>query len=164
MEPQEATVLVAGATGRTGREVLDVLLDAGIEVRALTTTPGSVGTLELQGADEVVVGDLLDRGDAERAVAGVDAVLCAVGSSFRDLLGGPLVDGEGTVNLVAADDDAGVERFALVSSIGVGDSRTGMPGRSGRRWTSSGSSRPRSAPKGDSERRNCRTRSSGLVG
>lgn len=127
MRPEETTVLVAGASGRTGREAVDALLDAGIEVRALTSRPAAAETLELQGAAEVVVGDLLDRSDAERAVEGVDAVLCAVGSSVRDLLGGPLVDGEGTVNLVAAAAGADVERFALVSSIGVGDSRPRMP-------------------------------------
>ncbi|PSP97582.1 3-beta hydroxysteroid dehydrogenase [Halobacteriales archaeon QS_5_70_17] len=127
MRPEEATVLVAGASGRTGREAVDALLDAGIEVRALTSRPAAAETLELQGADEVIVGDLLDPGDAGRAVGGVDAVLCAVGSSLRDLLGGPLVDGEGTVDLVTAAAEAGVERFALVSSIGVGDSRPGMP-------------------------------------
>ncbi|WP_254535395.1 SDR family oxidoreductase [Halomarina litorea] len=124
----DPTVLVAGASGRTGREILDVLLDADIRVRALTNTPENVETLELQGAEEVLVGDLLVPEDARRAVEGVDAVVCAVGSKpGPGLLVGPLVDGEGTVNLVRAAEEAGVEHFALVTSIGVGDSRGGMP-------------------------------------
>jgi uncharacterized protein YbjT (DUF2867 family) len=127
-DPEDDTVLVAGASGRTGREVLDVLLDAGIRVRALTSSPEKVETLQLQGADEVVVGDLLDAEDARRAVDGVDAVICAVGSKPSvGLLLDPLVDGAGTMNLVDAAREMGVDRFVLVSSIGVGDSREGMP-------------------------------------
>ncbi|MFC7316349.1 SDR family oxidoreductase [Halomarina halobia] len=125
----EMTVLVAGASGRTGRDVLDALLDAGIRVRALTSSPETVETLELQGADEVVVGDLLAISTAREAVEGADAVICAVGSTpGANLLRGPLVDREGVVNLVDAAADEGVDRFVLVSAIGVGDSKEGMPG------------------------------------
>lgn len=124
----DATVLVAGASGRTGREVLDVLLDADIDVRALTSSPEKVETLQLQGADEVVVGDLMTPADARRAVEGTDAVVCTVGSSpDLGLLVDAPVDGEGVMNLTNAATDEGVERFVLESAIGVGDSREGMP-------------------------------------
>jgi len=135
MSLDDPFVLVAGASGRTGREALDLLLDAGIRVRALTSSPEKVETLELQGADEVVVGDLLDPDDARRAVEGagdgddtVDAVCCTVGDSpsVRSVRA-TLVDGEGVANLVAAARAAGVDRFALVSSLGVGDSREAVP-------------------------------------
>ncbi|MWG35944.1 SDR family oxidoreductase [Halomarina oriensis] len=127
-------VLLAGASGKTGRETLDVLLDAGLRVRALTSSPEKVETLDLQGADEVVVGDLLDPADARRAVDGdtdddaVDVVLCTVGDSpgLRSVWA-TLVDGEGVTNLVDAAGAAGVERFALVSSLGVGDSEDAVP-------------------------------------
>ncbi|MFC6835003.1 SDR family oxidoreductase [Halomarina ordinaria] len=124
----DETVLVAGASGRTGRDVVDALLDAGVEVRAHTRSPEEVETLELQGASEVVVGDLLDFADARAAVRGVDTVVCAVGTTLGlGALRGPLVDGKGVINLVDAATDEGVERFVLVSAIGVGDSREGMP-------------------------------------
>ncbi len=124
----DATVLVAGASGGTGREVLDVLLDADIDVRALTSSPEKVETLQLQGADEVVVGDLMTPADARRAVEGTDAVVCTVGSSpGLGLFVDAPVDGEGVMNLTNAATDEGVERFVLESAIGVGDSREGMP-------------------------------------
>ncbi|MFD1514893.1 SDR family oxidoreductase [Halomarina rubra] len=134
MNPDDAFVLVAGANGRTGREAMALLLDAGVRVRAVTSSPENVETLELQGADEVVVADLLDLGDAHRAVGGgadrdpVTAVVCAVGDSpsIRTVRA-TLVDGEGVENLVDAAKTVGVERFALVSSLGVGDSAEALP-------------------------------------
>jgi uncharacterized protein YbjT (DUF2867 family) len=148
------TVLVAGASGGTGREILNQLRPTDLRVRAMTRDPGKVEVLERLGADEVVVGDLLHQPDADRAVgigaagradrtdrntgragghadrAGghADAVLCAVGT--RPGLGaltGEFVDGRGVINLADAASEAGVERFVFESSIGVGDSAGGMP-------------------------------------
>lgn len=122
------TVLVAGASGGTGRELLDRLRGTDLRVRALTRSAEKVATLERLGADEVEVGDLLRQPDADRAVAGADAVLCAVGTRpGPDALVGDLVDGEGVINLIDAAGEAGVERFVLESAIGVGDSAAGMP-------------------------------------
>jgi len=116
------TVLVAGASGGTGREVLRLL--GGVStVRALTSSPGKRSTLRAAGADEVVVEDLLDPRDLSRAVQGVDAVVSAVGSSPSDILGsGPFVDGEGNRRLLEAAIGADVESFVMESAIGVGDS------------------------------------------
>ncbi|MDS0294267.1 SDR family oxidoreductase [Halogeometricum luteum] len=122
-------VLVAGATGGTGRRVLDTLrsLDAHVTVRALTRSADEESALRGRGADEVVVGDALSAEDAARAVEGCDAVVCALGTSLGlGSLTGDHADGRGVENLVDAARDAGVERFVLVSSIGVGDSKPGM--------------------------------------
>jgi uncharacterized protein YbjT (DUF2867 family) len=63
-------ILVVGATGHVGRQVVVQLLEPGARVRALVRNPGSAGLLD--GA-EVVRGDLsvpdtlirgLDEGDA----------------------------------------------------------------------------------------------------
>ncbi|WP_435332626.1 SDR family oxidoreductase [Haloarchaeobius sp. TZWWS8] len=128
-QPGEMTVLVAGASGRTGRELVDVLLDAGVGVRALTRNPRNVETLRIQGADEVVVGDLHYPDDAKMAVEGVDAVLCAVGTGPgpKLVLGDDLVDGAGVVELIDAAVSAGVTRFVYESSIGVGNSKSKLP-------------------------------------
>ncbi|KZN25520.1 3-beta hydroxysteroid dehydrogenase [Haladaptatus sp. R4] len=122
-------LLVAGASGDTGRELLRQLRSVDVQVRAMTRSPNKERELSEEGADEVIVGDLLDPADASRAVADCDAVLCAVGSSpgLDALLGGDLVDGVGVENLVYAAVAAGVEGFVFESSIGVGDSREGMP-------------------------------------
>jgi uncharacterized protein YbjT (DUF2867 family) len=113
-------ILVAGASGDTGREVLDVAREAGYTVRALTSSPSKVRRLERLGADEVVVGDLFSQEAAERAVEGVDAVLSAVGSTpWQVLVGDEFVDGIGNRNLLAAAEDEGVGQFVMESSLGV---------------------------------------------
>lgn len=121
------TVLVAGATGTLGRDVVDVLLDAGYRVRGATTTDAGAESLEIQGCAETVVGDLRDPEVAARAVEGVDAVVSCVGSDFTRMFRGELVDDVGVGNLARAAADAGDERFVLESAIGVGDSKPGMP-------------------------------------
>jgi uncharacterized protein YbjT (DUF2867 family) len=116
------TVLVAGASGGTGLEVLRLLGPRTTTVRALTRSPDKRSTLLSAGADEVVVDDLLDPEDLSRAVEGTDAVVSAVGSSPTDVLGSaPFVDGEGTRTLLEAAVEADVESFVMESALGVGD-------------------------------------------
>jgi uncharacterized protein YbjT (DUF2867 family) len=67
------TVLVTGATGRVGRAVVDLLLDAGISVRALTHRPEAASTLPT--SVDVVIGDLTAPESLDRALHGVGAVL-----------------------------------------------------------------------------------------
>jgi uncharacterized protein YbjT (DUF2867 family) len=64
-------VLVTGATGRVGREVVAELLAAGVPVRALARRPETAG---LPAAVEVVAGDLTVPGSLDAALRGVGAV------------------------------------------------------------------------------------------
>lgn len=123
MEPTDVeTVLVAGASGGTGREILRLLDRRVPTVRALTRSPDRASTLRSLGADEVVVDDLLAPDDLGGALADADVVLSAVGSPATAVLGdGPFVDGVGTVTLVEAAVEAGVTAFVMESAIGVGD-------------------------------------------
>lgn len=127
MSSEYDRILVAGASGRTGREILSVLTDRPQTVRATTRSAGNRSDLFERGVDEVVVGDLLDPADAGAAVADCDGVLCAVGSSFRSLFSPALVDGQGVINLAEAAATAGVDRFVMESSIGVGKSKAKLP-------------------------------------
>jgi uncharacterized protein YbjT (DUF2867 family) len=122
-------VLVAGASGRTGREILRELADRSVGVRAITRSAEKHDALVESGADEVVVGDLLNPDDARNALDGCGAVLFAAGSDIATGLTRPsrVVDGDGVRNLVEAAVDEGVHTFVLQSSIGVGNSRRGMP-------------------------------------
>lgn len=57
-----------------------------------------------------------------KAMAGCTAVICATGPTDRlNPLGPFTVDSEGTKNLVAAAQQAGVRKFVLVTSIGCDD-------------------------------------------
>ena len=65
-------VLVTGATGRVGRLVVDLLVDAGMPTRALVRRPEAAVTLP---ADvEVVDGDLTDPESLDAALRGVGTV------------------------------------------------------------------------------------------
>jgi len=116
------TVLVAGASGGTGRAVLGLLGSRVRTVRALTRSPGKRSSLRRAGADEVVIDDLLDPTDLDDTVDGVDVVVSTVGSEIGQALGsGPYVDGAGTQALLDAAVAAGVDAFVMESAIGVGE-------------------------------------------
>jgi len=66
-----APVLVTGATGRVGRAVAGLLIDAGLPVRALTRRPEAAA---LPANVEVVTGDLTVPESLDAALRGVSAV------------------------------------------------------------------------------------------
>jgi len=113
-------ILVLGASGETGSEIVAQGLALGHEITALVRRPER---LTLRDPDlRLVVGDVLaDPTFAAGAVAGHDAVVSALGvrSSFRS--GGLIERGLGAV--VPAMADAGVLRFLLISAFGVGTTR-----------------------------------------
>jgi uncharacterized protein YbjT (DUF2867 family) len=67
-----APVLVIGATGRVGTQVVEVLADAGVPVRALTHR-GEAGTT-LPSEVEIVTGDLTVPESLDEGLRGVDSV------------------------------------------------------------------------------------------
>ena len=107
-----------GATGATGRCLVEQALAQGHEVTAFTRNPAA---LTLRHERLVVVqGDVLDAGQVQVAVAGKEAVLCALGTSSR---AHTTVLSEGTKNIIAAMEKDGVRRLVCESSFGVGESR-----------------------------------------
>jgi len=69
--PDSAPILVIGATGRLGREVVAQLRQKGLPVRALTRQPATTG---LPSGVELVVGDLAVPESIEPAADGARAV------------------------------------------------------------------------------------------
>lgn len=122
-QPAADVVLVAGATGRTGRHVVEQLLARDRHVRVLARS--GQGARELFGDRvEVVAGDVRDPATLAPAVAGARQIVWAIGSnSRRDRSNSPeAVDYRGVKNLVeAALAAGGVEHFVLVSSRGVAE-------------------------------------------
>ena len=112
-------ILVAGATGVLGSEIVRQLRNEGRGVRALvrvTSSRDKVAELERVGV-EIVRGDLKDRASLDAALDGVDTVISTVTSILTAQPGDSFdaTDGAGTKNLVDAAMEAGVERFVYVS-------------------------------------------------
>ena len=110
---------VAGATGRTGRRVVNELVQRNIPVRAMVRNLEAAKALFPVGV-ELVVGDVLNAQQVQEAIADCTVVICATGAapSF-DPTGPYKVDLEGTKNLVNVSKEKGIEHFVLVTSLCV---------------------------------------------
>ncbi|HEY9801671.1 MAG TPA: SDR family oxidoreductase [Leptolyngbyaceae cyanobacterium] len=108
---------VAGATGETGRRIVQELIARNIPVRALVRDEQKARAI-LPPEAELVVGDVLNPASLTAALGDSTVVLCATGAkpSF-DLTGPYKVDFEGTKNLVDVAKAKGIENFILVTSL-----------------------------------------------
>lgn len=117
-----ALVLVTGATGGTGREVVEQALEAGYAVRALVRDEAKARALFGDRVSYVAL-DVRDSAAIPAAVAGVDYVISTLGSGARsDPTNTPELIDYGAVKALAQDAQAaGVKQFVLLSSMGVTD-------------------------------------------
>jgi putative NADH-flavin reductase len=114
-------LLVFGATGGTGRELVEQALAQGHEVTAYARNPAKLGDIT-HARLQVIRGDVLDAAAVEQAVPGHDAVVCAIGAGA----GRTSLREDGTRNIVRAMEKVGVRRLICQSSMGVGDSRANL--------------------------------------
>lgn len=113
-------VVVAGATGRTGQEVVQQLLAEKYRVRTLVRDEAKAR--ELFGETvEYFKGDVREPAQVKDVARGATYVISTLGSnSRRDPTNLPeLVDYGGVKNLVDAAKASGVKQFVVVSSMGV---------------------------------------------
>ena len=110
---------VAGATGETGRRIVQELTARNIPVRALVRDVEKARAI-LPPDVELVVGDVLEAQSLNAAIGDSTVLLCATGAkpSF-DPTGPYKVDFEGSKNLVDAAKAKGIEHFVFVSSLCV---------------------------------------------
>jgi len=114
--------IVFGATGGTGQELVRQALDQGHDVTAFVRSPEKIADIEHANL-AVARGDVLDVADVEAAVPGHEAVICAIGAGAQRTT----LRQDGTRNIIAAMEKAGVSRLVCLSSLGVGDSRNNLP-------------------------------------
>jgi uncharacterized protein YbjT (DUF2867 family) len=113
-------ILVTGGTGFVGPRVVHALRARDLPVRAVVRNPSgsSATTLAAWGA-ELVPGDMTDAESLRRAVDGCEVVVHLVAirqgreEQFRRVME------QGTRDLVAAAQSAGVKRFVLMSALGT---------------------------------------------
>lgn len=111
--------LVAGATGETGRRIVQELIKRQIPVKALVRSLER-GKEILPESAELVVGDVLQPKTLINALTDCTVLLCATGAKPSFNPTEPyLVDYQGTKNLVDASTAQGIEHFVMVSSLCV---------------------------------------------
>lgn len=117
-------VLVFGATGATGQQVVRQALSQGHTVTAFARNPDALPIRDK--SLRIVIGDATrDIPKVAEAVKGQDAVISALGrrSTFKSE---HLIERSMQV-IVPAMEHAGVRRLILVSAFGVGESRLDAP-------------------------------------
>ncbi len=111
-------VLVTGATGYIGRQLVERLLAAGHQVRCLVRNPGRAGSLP--AAAEVVQGDVLRRGTLAAALRGVESAYYLVHSMADGESGFAQRDRTAAHNFAAEAQSAGVRRVIYLGGLGSG--------------------------------------------
>ncbi len=109
-------LLVVGATGTLGRQIVRCALDEGHEVQCLVRSFQRGGFLREWGA-QLLRGNLCVAETLPPALEGVDAVIDAATARPTDAI--EQVDWQGKVNLIQAAKAAGVKRYIFMSILGA---------------------------------------------
>jgi putative NADH-flavin reductase len=119
---------VFGATGGTGRRLLERAIAEGHEVTAFVRNPSKMTARHERL--KVTVGDAFDPGRVEEAVAGNEAVISVLSARQLSNPLHPRSPGDpngpasvGSENIVAAMKEQGLKRFVCQTAWGVGESK-----------------------------------------
>lgn len=110
-------LLVIGATGTTGREVVKQALSLGHRVTAFSRNPEPLRQIRHHNL-QLMSGDVMDALSVEKAVRGKDAVLSTLGAGRKGT-----IRSEGTRHVIEAMQKNKVRRFICQTTLGAGDSR-----------------------------------------
>ena len=111
---------IFGATGGTGRPLVEQALAAGHHVTVLVRTPSALA--QQQERLRIVPGDVRQADQVAAVISGQDAVLSALGPHER----GPTnLCTEATANILAAMTRHGVRRLVALSAYGARESHDG---------------------------------------
>lgn len=113
-----SAIFVTGATGQTGGNVCELLIERGDRVRALVRNPDEATALAKLGVD-LVKGDIRDADDVLRAAKGAEAAIhCAalLGGASQDLEDFRAVNMVGTTNVLDAAKRHGMRRVVALST------------------------------------------------
>ena len=113
-------ILVLGATGGAGRQILRALSARGDSVVAIVRP--RLEKVDLGIVVETIAGDARDAAVLDRALGGCDAVISALGAATT-FFGEVTVLSSATRELVGAMQRRGVRRLIAITGVGAGDSR-----------------------------------------
>ncbi|OOV36774.1 3-beta hydroxysteroid dehydrogenase [Candidatus Synechococcus spongiarum LMB bulk10D] len=116
-------VLIVGATGTLGRQVVRTCLDQGHHVRCLVRIPRKAGFLQGWGG-ELIQGDLLRTDSLDRALEGCEAVIDAATTRVDSEQSVYTVDWDGKLNLFRRMEAAGIQRLVFHSILKASEHRS----------------------------------------
>ncbi|MEA5532747.1 SDR family oxidoreductase [Crocosphaera sp. XPORK-15E] len=109
-------LLIVGATGTLGRQIVRQALDKGHHVRCLVRNARKAAFLKEWGA-ELIIGNLCKPQTLLPALEGMEAIIDAAAARPTDTLSMKQVDWEGKVNLIQAAQKTGVNRYIFFSIL-----------------------------------------------
>jgi putative NADH-flavin reductase len=117
-------LLIIGATGATGRELVNQALAQGHEVTALVRNAARAA---FDPSVKIAVGDVLDAASLKAALIGQETVISSLGSAASGPFKEVTMLSEGTRNLIAAMKATGVDRLICITGFGAGESKRHLP-------------------------------------
>jgi uncharacterized protein YbjT (DUF2867 family) len=107
-------ILVAGAGGHVGREIVKKAVERGIKIRCFDRAP-----FDFTGV-ETVTGDITCIEDVKKAVQGIGTVMFVLGLKRQAKeLTHEMVENGGMQNVIIAAKEAGVKHIMYISALGV---------------------------------------------
>lgn len=122
MNSFNGTVLVVGATGRTGAWVVKRLLFHKIDFHLFVRSgPKALDLFGPEVIDKLTIGSIEHPEEIKAAIQHADAVICALGGNVTDPASPPpsAIDRDGVKKLAMIARENGVRKFILVSSLSV---------------------------------------------
>jgi len=115
-------VIVFGATGTIGQELIEQALEQGHEVTAFCRNPKKLNNKK-QSKLNVIIGDVLDVPKVKKAINAQEIVCIALGSGKSRK---STIRSVGTKNIIAAMEECGVHRLICQTTLGAGKSNNNL--------------------------------------
>lgn len=106
-------VAVLGGGGRTGKYVIDQLLNKGFSVKLLLRNPENLQ--KINPLVELIKGDAIDAQSIRLLLEGCQAVISTIGQRQ----GEPLVASVATINILNAMNEFGIQRYVLLAGLNI---------------------------------------------
>lgn len=125
------TILLYGATGRTGQLIIEYALQKGYKIKALVRNPDKI-TIKSEYLS-VIKGSPINKNDVRMAMNGCDFVINTLSAlSEKESMSFKKIEAPHTLelsirNTIKAMEEMGLKRIVTLSSIGVGNSRPLAP-------------------------------------